>query len=290
MTAFFAKPKTSNQTTPVKPKPASPADDASPLKPLDESDYRKTFLPYELPSNATKAPINRFSWDAQATALAKAQADSWFTGATYKQEALDSILDLSPLEKAPRGYEPTPITQILAAMGSSQSQPIDVDVPDPHDALKACPMKYLFYHKDVRPPYIGTLTKVEPAREKRAIARNPFCRGKPSLDYDDDSEAEWEEPEEGEDLDSDSDDEAEGQFDEDDLEFLDDEGQDDMAKNKKKVISGDMQPLSTGLCWENEAQQLCLGDAVLPHNPQDFAMESLLGELRPVIAVRKMLC
>ncbi|KAK3060226.1 hypothetical protein LTR53_020183, partial [Teratosphaeriaceae sp. CCFEE 6253] len=80
---------------------------------------------------------------------------------------------------------------------------------------------------------------------------NPFSRTRTDTDYHYDSEAEWEEPEEGDDDVGDEEEEAEsltGDADEMDG-FLDDEN--DPAKNRRKLVTGDLQPNSTGMCWED---------------------------------------
>lgn len=84
---------------------------------------------------------------------------------------------------------------------------------------------------------------------------DPFSRSRTDTDYDYDSEAEWDEPEEGEDILADEEDEAESLGDADEMEgFLDDE--DDALKNKRKMTTTDLQPVSSGLCWEDHANRL----------------------------------
>ncbi|KAJ5836708.1 Chromatin assembly factor 1 subunit A [Penicillium robsamsonii] len=100
------------------------------------------------------------------------------------------------------------------------------------------------------PPYQGTYTRRVSELSTRRLARNPYHRGLPDTDYDYDSEAEWEEPEEGEELDSEEEDEGSDEG-EDDLEgFLDDED-DALAEGKRRLIVGDLEPVSTGIKWES---------------------------------------
>lgn len=144
--------------------------------------------------------------------------------------------------------------------GTSQN-PIDLTdsqrwkiAQQPLDLLKTIPTKFLKFIEDVRPPYIGTFTRVRDPASARQICRNPFTRGLPTTDYDYDSEAEWEEPGEGEDLDSEGEEEIESE-DGDDMEgFLDDEDSADSAKalQKRRLITGNLEPISTGLCWEDD--------------------------------------
>ena len=120
----------------------------------------------------------------------------------------------------------------------------------PTDLLKSVSKKYLKFAEDVRPPYIGTYTKAPKALSK--ITRNPFTRALPSTNYDYDSEVEWEDPGEGEDLDSEGDEEVDEDEGDDLDDFLDDDAADARAA-KRRLIVGDLQPVSSGLCWEGES-------------------------------------
>ena len=124
----------------------------------------------------------------------------------------------------------------------------------PWDLMKTIPIKFLRFIEDVRPPYIGTYTRVQDPATARRICRKPCTRALPTMDYDYDSEGEWEEPGEGEDLDSEGEEEIESE-DGDDMEgFLDDEDVADSAKalQKRRLVTGDLEPFSTGLCWEDD--------------------------------------
>jgi hypothetical protein len=109
-------------------------------------------------------------------------------------------------------------------------------------------MKSLKFGEDVRPPYQGTFTKTLPESAASKLMRNPFHRGLPDINYDYDSEAEWEEPEEGEDLDSEEEEEGSEEGDDDLDGFLDDD--EDNVEGKRRLIVGDLEPLSTGLRWQ----------------------------------------
>jgi chromatin assembly factor 1 subunit A len=109
-------------------------------------------------------------------------------------------------------------------------------------------MKSLKFGEDIRPPYQGTYTRHVPESSAKRLARNPYHRGLPDTNYDYDSEAEWEEPEEGEELDSEEEDEGSDEG-EDDLDgFLDDED-DALAEGKRRLIVGDLEPVTTGIQW-----------------------------------------
>jgi chromatin assembly factor 1 subunit A len=125
--------------------------------------------------------------------------------------------------------------------------------PQPADMLAAFPVKHLRFAEDVRPPYHGTFSRIPPQRSALRMGRNPFERSLPETDYDYDSEAEWDEPEDGEELDSEGEEELGSDEDGDDMAgFLDDEDAADApgATNKKRLAASEMEPISSGLCWE----------------------------------------
>lgn len=141
-----------------------------------------------------------------------------------------------------------PVKEILEQMNGSEGTPVDVS----SDPLAHVPYKYFFFREDIRPAYQGTYTRVVSPRTARRIAVNPSHRGLPDTDYDYDSEAEWQEPEEGDDDLMDEDEKSEDEdADEEMDDFLDDEGE----VAKRQMIVGDMEPKSSGLCWEGENVQ-----------------------------------
>ncbi|KAK4690573.1 hypothetical protein P7C71_g6245, partial [Lecanoromycetidae sp. Uapishka_2] len=125
---------------------------------------------------------------------------------------------------------------------------------------------FLMFYQDVRPPYIGTYTRLQDGRSISQIARDPFSRTLPATNYDDDSEGEWEEPEEGEDLDSEGEEELGDDEDEGEMEgFLDDEEAADARAIKRRPVLGDMEPICTGVCWEGPKYPTC--------QDEDFALD-----------------
>lgn len=166
-----------------------------------------------------------------------------------------SLLRLSDDQKQPRGRRTLPVKTIVERLHGSFEKPIDLtedttgSTSKPWDLLQQVPVKYLHFGEDVRPPYFGTYTKVQTLTEARKLARNPYSKTLPEANYDYDSEAEWEEPEEGEDLGDDEDDEESQDGGEDMEDFLDDE--DDPLKNRRRQIATDLEPVSTGLVWED---------------------------------------
>ncbi|KAF2488356.1 hypothetical protein BU16DRAFT_474143 [Lophium mytilinum] len=270
LNAFFKQPQKGSADSPSKPllsadpmdrrkslslEPGIPSRSPSPSKRAPKlTDYERCFLPFELPSRSIIAPYNQFIGGEDEVEAARQRLDNLAPQDHTSMEVSQPESFKSQLaSRGPRGSKTIPMRDIIAHINGSSAHPIDLTdeaaraSAQPLDLLKKVPMKYLFFPEDVRPPYYGTFTKVPTPQEAARLARNPFYRGLPEADYDYDSEAEWEEPEEGEDLDSEGDDDSEA--DDDDLEsFLDDE---DAAENKRRLISGDLEPVSTGLCWED---------------------------------------
>lgn len=173
-----------------------------------------------------------------------------------------------------RGYHGKPVRTLIDEIHGSFKQPIDLTSDqkpsNPVDGLQEVPLRYLEFSEDVRPAYFGTYTKAFSPRTTRKLRRNPYTRARKDTDYDYDSEAEWEEPEEGEDIGDEEDDEADSQGDAHEMdEFLDDE--DDTLKNKRKQITGDLIPSSTGLCWEDGAGK------IVPSIDDESSSQSMKG-------------
>jgi chromatin assembly factor 1 subunit A len=156
-----------------------------------------------------------------------------------------------------------PVREIMAEYYTgNSSRPIDLTTDSQNtqikrtgDLLRKIPLKYLRFQEDVRPPYRGTYTS-RPVSGMTRLARNPLRRDLPETNYDYDSEAEWveDEDEAGEDLKSDDEDEDVDDGRDDMDGFLDDEA-DETANSRRLVIQGDLEPISTGLCWEDRSKR-----------------------------------
>lgn len=305
LNAFFVKPKPqgngsakamvdSNQSpTPeiISLSPAVPIPDANPgprspqktLQQKAKTDYDRYFLPFSLPSHALLAPYNRHMEDPAKLALARSRLEQLLS---QEDAAMDTIELASVKSKFPaykrRGSKAIPLMDVVERINSASDKPIDLtkDVggtaQDPLQLLKQIAMKYLHFPEDVRPPYYGTYTKPHTMQEAARLARNPFSRTLREADYDYDSEAEWEEPEEGEDLDSEGEEDLDEEGDEDMDGFLDDE---EDAQIKRRLISGDLQPVTTGLCWEDSSgvSKLNDGSGAVSTEFKGFGMGFLLG-------------
>lgn len=223
--------------------------------------------------------------DAEKLNAARARLDQLCKGDKAGLTPLTvHTLKVSLPARAPRGLKTATIKDVVKRVHGSPDRPIDLTTDaetsreQPLDMLKSIPMKYLHFGEDVRPPYYGTYTKSYTAAAERRLARNSVSRIRQDTNYDYDSEAEWEEPEEGEDLDSDGEDDIEEEGEDDMDGFLDDE---EDPQLKRRMLSGDLEPVSTGLCWEdpNGVSELNDGSGAISTEFEDFKMEFLLGKV-----------
>lgn len=262
LNSFFAKPTlpsaSSGQVTTV---PSSPRK-SSTAEPSHEtsrgllSDYEREFPTFFLQSHTVVAPPHRFERDAEALAHVRHLVDS-----SLSKETPDEVHPFRPSEvfqfipfHRRRGRWTSSVKEILLQLQKSeqalqpgQSQSTGPS-PRPQDLLRKVTMKSLKFGEDIRPPYQGTYTRHVSKSSAKRLSRNPYHRGLPDTNYDYDSEAEWEEPEEGEELGSEEEDEGSDEG-EDDLDgFLDDED-DALAEGKRRLIVGDLEPITTGIQW-----------------------------------------
>lgn len=260
------------------------------------SDYRKHFLPFDLQSHTILAPLPHAHRASDEYDKAQAVFDADLNDPTLQEKydlglvsSYANIENIFPAGQHARGNLDIPTTRQIVEQihGSSSQQPIDLtreaSTQNPVDLLQTLPLRYLHFAEDVRPPYFGTYTRIRSGKSSRHLSRNPFARERDDTNYDYDSEAEWEEPEEGEDLLNDEDDEVESNGDPDEMdEFLDDEH--DEMKNKRKMITGDLLPVSTGLCWEDEKRKVVLstehgeGASDLSNMRMDFLIPGFTGK------------
>lgn len=274
---------------------ASPSKPPSPQKKV-QSDYEQTFLPYEKKTHEILAPQTLFWADRSDTdreaAIAKLDKMAASGSEQTKPQVLDllekrdfaTLLGVPAAEQGKRGVRFPLVRDVVARLQGSSDQPVDLTeessekkMRDLLDTLKTIPMKYIHFTEDVRPPYCGTFTKVQSDRESRRLAINPFSKSLPEANYDYDSECEWEEPEEGEDLDAEDEEDLESEGAEDLEDFLEDD--DEAAHSKRRLITGDLEPVSTGLCWEDNKGVLRKADGSVDSNVtlSEYRMGVLLG-------------
>jgi chromatin assembly factor 1 subunit A len=303
LNAFFTKPKPTedaptqsmvdtiqNPATAnilLAPETALTSTDSAPPSPQKailknaKTDYERFFLPYSLPPRAILAPVNPLLVDPDTLAAAQSQMDRLTAQEDVEMEpiTLETVRSLFP--KRRRGMQTATIAEIVDLVNGSADHPIDLTGDNskptrPLDLLKQVPMKYLHFSEDVRPPYHGTYTKSHTRSKEGKVARNPTWRGLSDLNYDYDSEAEWEEPEEGEDLGSDGDEDLDEDGDEEMDDFLDN---DEDPQLKRRLLNGDQEPISTGLCWEDArgVSRLNDGSGAISTEFKEFRIGFLLG-------------
>ncbi|KAF2841277.1 hypothetical protein M501DRAFT_929079 [Patellaria atrata CBS 101060] len=289
LNAFFAKPKPQS-STPTSPTKASTVEDethrrksvsleptgtsgvnqsraSSPVR-KEVSLYHRKFLPYSAPSHTTVAKYNAYISEDMDLSAVQQRLDEIINNqgdnstpsfsSNDKQIVFSSLSSMLGLERASRGTYFPSVKDLIALVQGSSEQPIDLthdvsrgNASQPLDFLQCIPMKYLHFGEDVRPPYHGTFTRPQVRKAGQRLARNPFSRTLPEINYEYDSEAEWEEPEEGEDLDSEGEEDADSNDGGDDLDgFLDDEDAAESERARKQFLSADLVPVCSGICWE----------------------------------------
>lgn len=286
LNSFFTLQPAKKPEKDICPEPGNAAggapDDKSPHKRSEISDYDKVFPAFFVQNSVTLAPILRFERDEFATQTLETELDACLNGS--KAAERPQKLNATKAFNIPhncftrRGRRCVPVKQIMSHLLGGSSRPIDLttdsqnaQIKNTRTSLRAIPYKILKFAEDVRPPYIGTYTK-QPVSGAARLARNPIKRDLPGVDYDYDSEAEWEEPgEDEEDLGSEGedDDDADG---EEDLDGFLDDADDEIANARKLVMLGDLEPKSTGLCWEDEQGRYPSGEM------RGFRMEVIHGE------------
>lgn len=289
LNSFFISQPAKKPEKDMSPEPGNAAggapDDKSPNKRCEISDYEKAFPAFFVQNSVTLAPILRFGRDEFATHTLEHELDACLSGskAAERPQKLDATKAFNIPHKCftRRGRRCVPVKQIMSHLLGGSSRPIDLttdsqnaQIKNTRTSLRAIPYKILKFAEDVRPPYIGTYTK-QPVSGAARLARNPIKRDLPGVDYDYDSEAEWEEPgEDEEDLGSEGedDDDADG---EEDLDGFLDDADDEIANARKLVMLGDLEPKSTGLCWENEQGRYPSSEM------RGFAMEVIHGKPFP---------
>jgi chromatin assembly factor 1 subunit A len=301
LNAFFVKPKTGtssgqavvassqNPTAPVSLPDRSGANTnlipPSPQKTIVKnatSDYERYFLPFNIPAHTILAPTNALLNSPERLEAARTRLENIIAqkDASSEQITRETLVSRFPKRNA-RGHRTATVAEVVECVNNSSDQPIDITAKSsaaarhPLEMLKEIPMKYIHFCTDVRPPYYGTYTRPYTDIEASRLARNPLSRTRQDTDYDYDSEAEWDEPEEGEDLDSDGEDDNEDEADDDMDGFLDDE---EDPQLKRGLISGDLVPVSTGLCWEDadSVSRLNDGSDAICTDFKDFKMGFLL--------------
>lgn len=223
-----------------------------------KSDYQREFPDFFLQSHTKLAPVHRFGRDSEAMHHMRSRIDACLkSGDNAMQEtprfSPPEIFRMMPYRRR-RGRQEASVKDILLKIqnlgGALDAEGASEASVKLQDQLRKIPMKSLKFGEDVRPPYQGTYTKHLPESSANRLSRNPFYRGLPDTNYDYDSEAEWDDAEEGEDLDSEEEEEASEEGDDDMEGFLDD-SDDQLADGKRRLIVGDLEPVCTGIRWQD---------------------------------------
>lgn len=187
------------------------------------SDYNRCFPPFFLHAHTTLASQSQLMHDDEGVSYAQFEIDERLSlPVGFSDKENHPIFDPAELfHLFPRRRlnqmrrRLSSVKEIVARINGTMKSPIDLTAPGSKKhmqnslrMLKSVSQKYLRFVEDVRPPYIGTYSKLSDHNIELKLSRNPFARKLPCADYDYDSEAEWEEPGEGEDLDSEGEEEA----------------------------------------------------------------------------------
>ncbi|KAL5047410.1 hypothetical protein BDW71DRAFT_42890 [Aspergillus fruticulosus] len=259
LNSFFAKPKvpTEQSSSAVGGSPKKPSGDGVSVDSSDKarevSEYKREFPDFFLHPNTTLAPPHRFERDAEALAHLREKLDSFINAGSAEQLIFrpSELFRLMPYKRR-RGYQKLSVRDILLQMQNLSDLPETSEAARRlQESLKQVQMKSLKFGEDVRPPYQGTYTKQLSKEAATKLMRNPVSRALPEVNYDYDSEAEWEDAEEGEELDSEEEEEGSEDGDEDMEGFLDDED-DHLANGKRRLLVGDLEPICTGIKWQDQ--------------------------------------
>ena len=276
----------------VEPKASSSSTSITPRKP-QLPEYERSFLPFFVQPYTTLAPYNRFSRDNEGIKYAQTKLDHCLDSTGEASKNVQNVfhpydlLHISVHQRKRHRKLRHTMKEIIAKINGTAQNQVDLtgsqadQVVKPTEMLESISTKYLRFAEDVRPPYIGTYTKLPSDHASRKLCKNPFTRALPQTNYDYDSEAEWEEPGEGEDLDSEGEEEVNEDEEDDDMEgFLDDEDGGDGTRQKRRPILGDLEPSCTGLCWEDDddATRRAVASEKNPVDLQSYKLEVILGE------------
>lgn len=297
LNSFFIQKTSGGDRTSMSPAPTNPAGTAvaspapqTPKKP-ETSYYNHAFPAFFIQAHVTVAPINRFERGEETSANQQRIIDSYIleNRSPGRRRPFDAISLFNLPAIGIRGKKCVPVREIMAEMSNSRSRPIDLTTDSQNsqirrteDLLSKVPLKFLKFVEDVRPPYRGTYTS-KPVHGVARLARNPLRRDLPDTNYDYDSEAEWVEDEDAEDLNSEGEEDDAEVEDVDDMDgFLDDEN-DELLTSKRQVLQGDLEPISTGLCWEDQRGKSTNATIM------QYRMETILGTAHLPTCIAKIL-
>ncbi|CAH7678453.1 hypothetical protein PPACK8108_LOCUS12981 [Phakopsora pachyrhizi] len=252
------------------------------------SDYEKAFKPFNVRANVDIAPINRFrsSCDTEEDPKKLINIPTDFSTKDCLAQFFASTSAQRKSSSSHKAHEIKTVREIVNGIAESEMSGNIEDTKRWRRKLQnrnVVPLKFLRFHEDVRPGYVGTWSK----NSRLVSGRNPYGKDTCLFNYDYDSEADWaEEDGEGEDLGASDDGPDDGESllseadsedgwlvgDDDEIEVmegdLDDantahsnepelEGGEVRNKHLKKIsghsrrkITGPLIPVIKGPCWE----------------------------------------
>jgi chromatin assembly factor 1 subunit A len=298
LNSYFVQRNSGADRTSMSPAPSNAllgpaiASPAAPSPRKSETSHYEQFFPaFFIQTNVTVAPINRFERDEDTSENQQRMLDSYIqqNRSPGHQLSFDAVSLFNLPRRTVRGRQCMTVREIMAEMSTGASCHIDLttdsqdcQIKSTEDLLRSTPLKFLKFAEDVRPPYQGTYTS-RPLHGMAKLARNPLRRDLPDTNYDYDSEAEWIEDEDAEDLHSEGEEDDAELDDAEDMDgFLDDEN-DELLTSKRLVLQGDLEPISTGLCWEDQP-----GKNINPRM-MEYRMEAIHGMLLESSEVQKLL-
>ncbi|KAF2153553.1 hypothetical protein K461DRAFT_293809 [Myriangium duriaei CBS 260.36] len=247
---------------------ASPSKRSSEPIQAQHTDYHNYFLPFSLPSHTTLATdLYRVPTAGDESAQQRFDNVIFSQGSqTCHIEPIQKVLGLAAPQR--RGRLPMRASKVIERLQGSPHHPIDLTtdhsfdrLSDPAADLAAIDIKHLHFCQDERPPWTGSCTRVDDPSKATKVARNPAFQVREDTNYEYDSELEWEEPEEGEDLLSDGEDDAESVGSADEMDGFLDDGDVEEAKAARRLITSELEPISSGLCWQSHSSPQSQQDA-----------------------------
>jgi chromatin assembly factor 1 subunit A len=265
---------------------------------LPSSEFSGWILPFFPHEHTNVAPYNRFLKTDPIPTTETPELGQIHPVAVSDSRPFRDIFGPPKL----RNKQIIPVRTLYEQIGAIKESPIDLTTVDQESAyfcfLRSTTYKILSFREDIRPSYQGTFTRAVPLAAAKKLSRDPVHRGLPLVDYDYDSEAEWEAPDVGDEDLEDEDEMSDEEDAADDMaDFLDD--QDEITR--RRINSSDAEPISTGICWQDEMVSNVSGidltcyrmdvlhdDTYLPIDPlssihwsQPFKMTPLKGRLQP---------
>lgn len=174
-----------SETNAIEEKRRSRSVSTTPQKPR-LPDYERSFPPFFVKVHTALAPSSRFSRDKEGLSFAQKKIDESLKAledgdVTEGQSRTFDAIELLHVSRND-GYRCPPrvhsVKDIIAEIDGAAHNPIDLTesqfamaTKKPLDLLRKIPVKYLKFAEDVRPPYMGTYTRLRDAQSISKLAR-----------------------------------------------------------------------------------------------------------------------